>query len=83
MSEDCHNRHIIWLISPRTGKAPQIKKTIDEIRSDIASLREHADKYRKLAEQRRAVDQQLIADKLMELVAELEAKAKQLEAEGQ
>jgi len=46
-----------------------MEKTIREIRGDIASLRAHADKYRTLAEQRRAVDQRQIADKLMELVA--------------
>jgi hypothetical protein len=60
-----------------------MEKTVGEIRAEMASLLERAVKYRSLAEQRRAVDQQQIADKLMELVVELEAKAKQLEAEGQ
>ena len=35
-----------------------MEKTIGEIKSDIAALRAHADKYRRLAEQRRAADQQ-------------------------
>jgi hypothetical protein len=55
-------------------------KTLTEIRSDIASLREHAAKYRKLAQERRAVEQNLIADKLAEFVAELETKAAEMES---
>jgi hypothetical protein len=51
-----------------------MEKTLAEIKADIASLREHAANYRRLAEERRAVDQRQIADKLMEFVGELEAK---------
>jgi hypothetical protein len=57
-----------------------MEKTLAEINADIASLPEHAAKYRRLADERRAVDQRQIAMKLMELVAELEAKAAQMEA---
>ena len=57
-----------------------MEKTIADIRADIASLREHAAKYRELAEQRQAVDQLRIAEKLMELVAEFEKRAAALEA---
>jgi hypothetical protein len=57
-----------------------MEKTVGEIRAEMASLLERAVKYRSLAEQRRAVDQQQIADKLMELVTELEAEAAELEA---
>jgi uncharacterized membrane protein YccC len=52
----------------------------DHIDTEIASLREDAAKYRRLAEARRAADQDRIAEKLMELVAELEEKAAELEA---
>ena len=57
-----------------------MEKTLAEINADIASLRQHAAKYRELAEQRKAVDQTKIAAKLMELVTDLEAKAAQIEA---
>ena len=59
-----------------------MEKTIDRINADIASLRANAALYRNLAEQRRAVDQQRVAAKLMELVIELETKAKELAAHG-
>ena len=52
----------------------------EQIDAEIASLREDAAKYRRLAEARRAADQDRIAEKLMELVAELEEKAAELEA---
>ncbi|HUH84450.1 MAG TPA: hypothetical protein VLX85_07555 [Stellaceae bacterium] len=52
----------------------------EQIDAEIASLREDAAKYRRLAEARRAADQGRIAEKLMELVAELEEKAAELEA---
>jgi hypothetical protein len=57
-----------------------MEKALTEINADIASLRQHAANYRRLADERRAVDQIRIAKKLMELVAELEAKAAQMEA---
>jgi hypothetical protein len=57
-----------------------MEKTLAEIIADIASLRQHAAQYRRLAEERLAVDQTRIAAKLMELVSELEAKAAQIEA---
>jgi hypothetical protein len=52
----------------------------EQIDAEIASLREDAAKYRRLAEARRAADQDRIAEKLMELVADLEEKAAELEA---
>jgi hypothetical protein len=57
-----------------------MEKTLAEINADIAALRNHAAKYRQLADARKAADQSRIAAKLMELVAELESKAAQLEA---
>jgi hypothetical protein len=52
-----------------------MEKMLAEIKADIAKLHEHAAKYRKLAEERRAADHGPIADKLLEYVADLEAKA--------
>ena len=57
-----------------------MEKTLAEINADIRALRNHAAKYRRLAEARKAADQSRIAAKLMELVVELESKAAQLEA---
>jgi len=57
-----------------------MEKTLAEINADIAALRNHAAKYRQLAEARKAADQSRIAAKLMELVADLELKAAELEA---
>lgn len=57
-----------------------MEKTLSEITADISRLREHAAKYRKLAEERRAMDHGPIADKLTEFVADLEAKAAEIEA---
>ncbi len=57
-----------------------MEKTFSEITADIIRLREHAAKYRKLAEERRALDHGSIADKLTEFVADLEAKAAEMEA---
>jgi hypothetical protein len=57
-----------------------VEKTLAEIKADIAALRKHAARYRRLAEARKAVDQSQIAAKLMEFVVELEAKAAQMEA---
>jgi hypothetical protein len=48
--------------------------TFADIEADIASLRANAVKYRKLAEDRRAAGHVMVAEKLMELVADLEAK---------
>lgn len=52
----------------------------EQIDAEIASLCKDAAKYRRLAEARRAANQDRIAEKLMELVAELEEKAAELEA---
>jgi hypothetical protein len=52
----------------------------EHIDAEIASLREDAAKYRRLAEARRAAGQDRVAEKLLELVAELEEKAAELEA---
>lgn len=52
----------------------------EQIDAEIASLREEVAKYRRLAEARRAADQDRVAEKLMELVVELEEKAAQLDA---
>ena len=57
-----------------------MEKTLAEITADIAALRNHAARYRQLAEARKAADQSRIAAKLMELVVELESKAAQLES---
>jgi hypothetical protein len=56
-----------------------VEKTIEMIRADIASLREHVALYRRLAEERRAADHLLIAAKLTEAAAECEARAAELE----
>jgi len=58
-----------------------MQRTLGEIEADIASLRANATKFRQLAQERRAVDQLQIADKLMELVGELEARAAELETQ--
>jgi len=58
-----------------------MERTLTRIEADIASLRANALKFRQLAQERRAVDQLQIADKLMELVSEIEAKAAELEAQ--
>jgi hypothetical protein len=54
-------------------------KTVEDIKADIARLREHVSMYRKLAEERRAVDHMRIADKLTEAANECEAMARELE----
>ena len=51
-----------------------MERTFADIEADIASLRANAVKYRKLAEDRRAAGHFMVAEKLMELLAELEAK---------
>lgn len=56
-----------------------MEKTFADIEGDIASLRANASKYRRLAEERMAADQLRIAAKLMELVADFESRAKELE----
>src|SRR5262249_39653107 len=58
-----------------------MERTLTSIEADHASLRANAVKFRQLAQERRAVDQLKIADKLMELVSELEARAAELEAQ--
>jgi hypothetical protein len=56
-----------------------MEKTLTDIEADIASLRSNASKFRLLAEERMAADQHRIAAKLIETVAELEKRAKELE----
>jgi hypothetical protein len=50
------------------------------IQADIVSIRESVARYRKLAEERKAHGDHAIAGKLVELVANLEAKVDRLEA---
>ena len=57
-----------------------MEKTLAAIQADIASLRKHATAFRALAEHHRAGDSLVIADKLMQVVAELEQKATELDA---
>jgi hypothetical protein len=56
-----------------------MEKTLADIEADIASLRANVTNYRKLAEEHRAADNLLTAQKLMELVIDLEARAAELE----
>ena len=56
-----------------------MERTIEQINADLASLRAHVVKFRRLAEQRQAADELVIAKKLLEVAADLEAKAKVLE----
>jgi hypothetical protein len=56
-----------------------VEMTIEMIRADIVTLRDHVALYRKLADERRAVEHIMIADKLTEAAAECEAKAAELE----
>ena len=56
-----------------------MEKTFADIEADIASLRANASKYRRLAEERMAADQLRVAAKLIEVVADFESKAKELE----
>jgi hypothetical protein len=57
-----------------------MERTLVDIEADIASLRANVTKYRRLAEEHRTADNLLIANKLMELVIDLEAQAAELEA---
>jgi cytochrome c556 len=52
---------------------------MEQIKADVASLREHVAKFRRLAEQRHAADDAAIARKLLEVAADFEAKAAALE----
>ena len=56
-----------------------MEKTFADIEADIASLRANASKYRRLAEERMAADQLRVAAKLIEVVADFESQAKELE----
>jgi cytochrome c556 len=56
-----------------------MEKTAEALRAEIASLQENVTKFRRLAEERRAADQILIADKLIEVAADFEAKAAELQ----
>ena len=55
-----------------------MEKTFADSEADIASLRANASK-RRLAEERMAADQLRLAAKLIEVVADFESKAKELE----
>jgi len=56
-----------------------MEKTIDSIEAEIASLREHASKYRRVAADHRAGDNPLVADKMTAAAAECEARAAELD----
>jgi len=56
-----------------------MQELAEAIAAKIASLKEHAREYRRLAAEHRAADNLLIADKLTEAAAECEAKAAELE----
>ena len=56
-----------------------MEATLERIQENLAQLRADIAKYRRLAEQRAAVDQLLIAEKLREFVADLESKADEME----
>ena len=57
-----------------------MKKTLEEVKADIVSLREHVAKYRSLSEQRRDAGDVRISEKLLEFVHELESKVREMEA---
>ena len=69
----------MWHPPTTLGRQP-VEKTFSEIEAEITALRTSIDKYRRLAEERTAIEQHQIAAKLMELVADLEMKAGELEA---
>jgi hypothetical protein len=56
-----------------------MEKTVEAIETDVATLREHVTNFRRLADEHRADGALVIADKLVEVAAELEAKATELE----
>ena len=55
-------------------------KTPADTMAEVASLRQAAENYRHLAEQRTTAGDGQIAEKLMELVRDLEGRAADLEA---
>jgi hypothetical protein len=58
----------------------RMKETLAAIRTDIAAtLREHATSFRELAAQHRAAESLAIANKLMQVVADMERQAAELE----
>jgi hypothetical protein len=57
-----------------------MERTRADIDADIASLRANVAKYRALAEERKANGHLMIAEKLVEFVADLEARIAALEA---
>ncbi len=56
-----------------------MRELVEAIAAKVASLKEHAREYRRLAAEHRAADNLLIADKMTEAAAECEAKAAELE----
>lgn len=56
-----------------------MERTLADIEADIASLRANVAKYRRLAQERSAHGQIMIAQKLLEFVADLEARVAELE----
>jgi hypothetical protein len=56
-----------------------MEKSIEDIEAEIASLKEHAREYRRLAVEHRAADNLLIADKMTEAAEDCEVRAVELE----
>ena len=56
-----------------------MERTLADIEAGIASLRADVTKYRQLAEKRAAHGQIMIAQKLLEFVADLETRVAELE----
>ena len=57
-----------------------MENQIELIQESIASLRENAAKYREIIKARCATEPPQLAEKLMEIVTQIEAKAAELEA---
>jgi hypothetical protein len=56
-----------------------MEKSIEDIEAEIASLKEHAREYRRVAAEHRAGDSPLVADKMAEAADECDAKVVELE----
>ena len=81
MPEPAYNNRKRRWGAPATlgGKGTPMEQTIEAIEAEIATLKEHAIKYRRLAAEHRAADNLVIADKLTEAAADCEARAAELE----